>query len=101
MQYGSAPFGTTPYGDISPQIPNPNATISLNGFGNGGRLNLVFSLIFPTVGGAYIDLNTLGNGGRLELLLNRNPDGSIYNPIADAGELWRRVPMHSGINFRP
>ena len=101
MQYGASQFGTSPYGDLVPEIPSPNATISLNGLGNGGRLNLILGLALPIVGGAYIDMSTLGDGGRLSLFLNKNPDGSNFIPFADAGELWKRQPLNSNQSFNP
>lgn len=101
MQYGGTEFSTSPYADLVPEIPSPDATITLDGLGNGGRLNLIFSLLFPNVGGADVNLDDLGIGGRLNLFLDRNADGSPFIPFADAGELWKRQPLNSSVNFSP
>ncbi len=101
MQYGASQYGTSPYGDLVPEAPSPNATVTLSGLGNGGRLNLILSLILPNVQGADVDMDLLGDGGRLNLFFNRNPDGSPFRPFADAGELWKRQPINSSIHFNP
>lgn len=103
MLYGSTQFGTVPYGDLTPgaTTTSPNVDVTLGGLGNGGRLNLVFSFPFPNIQGADVNLDDLGSGGVLNLFFNRNPDGTQFKQFADAGELWRRVPMNKSINFRP
>jgi hypothetical protein len=35
------------------------------------------------------------------IYLNKNSDGSDYEPVADSGELWKRVPRHSQSTFLP
>lgn len=99
--YGSSPYGNTEYAGLSGGSPvNNNPEVNLDDLGIGGRLTLVLSLLFPNVNGVNVNLDDLGDGGRFILYLNRTQRES-GEWFADAGELWKRVPLHSQSNFLP
>lgn len=99
--YGSSPYANTEYaGLLGASGPVNNPDVVLDDLGVGGRLLLEITLLFPNVNGTTIDLDDLGDGGRVTLYINKTQKDS-GEWFADAGELWKRVPLHSQSNFLP
>jgi hypothetical protein len=97
MIYGGSTYGSAPYGSIDGGV-SPNANVNMTSLGNGGRLTLLFTLLSPNVNGVDVNLANIANS-LLILYFNKNFDTDGW--FADAGELWKRVPLHSGVNFKP
>ena len=71
----------------------PSNVVDMSTLGVNGRLTLLIQPD-PSQASSFVDMETLGANGYLVLRLNKDTNGNMLNNIADAGELWKRVPRN-------